>query len=172
MQKYFHIIAIVFLLNGCGHISCKETCSYNITLTKVNKSTVSQKGYDEKIERFQYLLGKSIEVMLDDINRQSFCCSKSKNFSLEISYQNDDIYSGIKRHKSVRKHTLFSEIKYTLKTFNGKEVLRGKIRSIDSFITPSYFYADVLSSEDSQLTTIENISKQLQHEITTYLQNL
>lgn len=172
MQKYFHIIAIVFFLNGCGHISCKETCSYNIALTKVNKSTVTQKGYNEKLERFQYLLGKSIEVVLDDINRQKFCCSKGKNFLLEISYQNDDIYGDIKRHKSVRKHSLFSEIKYRLKTFDGKEVLRGKIRSIDSFITPSNFYADILSSEDSQLAAIESISKQLKYEITTYLQNL
>ncbi len=172
MKKYFHIIVTVFLLSGCGHTHCNEQCNYNITLTSVNQSTTRQKGYDERIKRFQYLLKHSVEVMLDDINNQKFCCSKGQNFLLEISYQDDDTYDNIKQSKSIKKHSTFADIKYKLKTFDGKEVLRGKIRSIDSFITPSNFYADVISSEDSQLSKIENISKQLRYEITTYLQNL
>lgn len=172
MRKYLQIIPIITILNGCNHIPCDKTCNYNITLMDVKKSMIKQKGYDERIERFQYLLKNSIEFMLEDINRQKFCCSKGKNFLLEISYQNDNIYNDIKRHKSIKKHVHFSEIKYTLKTVNGKEVLRGKIRCIDSFITPSHFYADIISSEDSQLTTVENISQQLKHEVINYLQNL
>jgi len=166
------ILFTIFFLVGCGSIkNSEDNCHINISFVELKKSEMIRKGYEEHIDRFQYLLKNSIENMLDDLNRKNFSCKIDKNFILNVSYESEDIYSSIKQHKSLRKHSLFFYLQYSLNNIiDGKTLLTGKIRSIDSFVTPSNFYADILSSEDAQISGISNLTKQLELELMYYMQ--
>ncbi len=164
---------LIFFLVGCETINQSES-SYNINISLANlqKSDTVRRGYESNIERFQYLLQNSIDNMLSDLNTKNFRCQNDQNFILNISYQSDDIYDSIKQSKSLKKHSLFFYLQYSLKNMiDGETLITGKIRSIDSFIMPSNFYADTLSSEDAQISGISNLTKQLELELMYYLQH-
>jgi hypothetical protein len=168
-----HIIFLIFFLVGCETIKQSEnSCHIQISLANPKKSDKVRKGYEHNIERFQYLLQNSIENMLYDLNTKHFPCQNNQSFILNISYQNDDIYGSIKQSKSLKKHSLFFYLKYSLKNVvDDKILLNGNIRSIDSFITPSHFYSDILSSEDAQISSITNLTQRLKLELMYYLQH-
>lgn len=169
MNKYY-IIIIGFLLIGCSSSQRLEN-HVNITLQYIKKDLPESKGFHSKIDRFEYLLKNSIEDMLVNFQQMTFPLKSNKQFTLNILFQYSDPYHHIKQSKSVNKHSFDYNIRYELKLLNSNDILLcGNIKATDSFHTPSNFYADLLSSEDSQIAAISNIITQLQLELTYFLQ--
>jgi hypothetical protein len=160
------IFIILFLLTGC---SSYDHESINITLQNTKSDLQSITGYNEKIDRFEYLLRNSVDEMLSNIKVQK---NYNEAFILNLSFRHKNQYDSIKKSKIQSKHTFNYTIKYELISLKSKKsVLSGTINSVHSFFTPTYFFSDVISAEDSQISAIANITKQLELEIQYFLDN-
>lgn len=165
---HLYAFSIAFVLLGCSSLS-GDRCNLNFSLVEIKKNDLGKRNFDEKISRFQYLLKNSLDSKLSDINNRKFQCSKDRFFELRLTYKCDDLYDHLKEHKSLHKHSSLFSLHYDLHDLvSGKKVLSGKIKSIDSFITPSHFYSDVLSSDDSMIAAIDNLTKQLELELLSF----
>lgn len=138
-------------------------------LGKFYDTNLEKKGFNQKINSFQFLLKNAIEDMLYDLNHQDFGCRQDKELTLDVLFQSHDLYTNIKAKGRLQKKQISYSIYYILDD-SGKKY-HGKIKSIDTFIIPSYDYSYVICQEDSQIAGINNLVKQLEHELTDILDN-
>ena len=160
------IILILLLLAGCSY----NSSDINITLGKFHDIKLDSKGFNQKINSFQFLLQNAIEDMLYDLNHEGFTCKEQKNLILDISFKSHDLYSNMKTRANLEKQIVSYSIYYTLHYYDKK--YHGQIKSIDTFIIPSYDYSYIISQEDSQIAGINNLIKQLEHELLHILDNI
>ena len=153
------------MLIGCSH----NGGDVKVTLSKFHDAKLEKKGFNQKINSFQFLLKNAIEDMLHDLNHQDFGCRQNKDLTLDISFESHDLYTNIKSKGRLQKTEISYSINYTLNDYRSE--YKGKIKSIDTFIIPSYDYSYIISQEDSQIACINNLVKQLEHELTYILDN-
>ena len=161
MRKFSLIF--IFLLFGCSH----SGGDISVSLGKFYDIKLNEKGFNQKLNSFQFLLKNSIEDMLEDLNHQDFGCAK--DMTLDISFESPDLYHDIKQKSKLQKKTPSYKLNYTIS--DGENSYSGKIKSTDSFIIPSNTYGYVISKEDSEIAGINDITKQLEHELTGLIHN-
>jgi len=157
------ILLILLLLIGCSY----NIHNTNISFGKIYNINPEQHGFNQKLYSFQFLLRHGIDDMIDDLNYQDFGCPI--DLTLDISFKLHDTYNHIEKKKELEKKVCSYKLYYTIYGYN--KYYSGEIKAIDSFFIPSSDYAYILSKEDSELAGINNLIKQLDHEITAILHN-
>jgi hypothetical protein len=158
------IILILLLLTGCSHNGGDIT----VSLGTIYDTKSKRNGFNERLHSFQFLLKHAIDDMLNDLHQGEFGCIR--DFTLDISFTSPELYHHIQQRNTLQKKALSYKFHYTL--YNINESYSGKIETIDAFVIPSNAYADILSKEDSEIAGINNLVKQLEHELTGVLHNI
>lgn len=157
------IIFIFLLLIGCSY----NGGDVKISLGMFNDIKHKHKGFNQQLYDFQFLLKYAIDDMLNDLNHQDFGCIM--DFTLDVAFASPDLYMNIYEHNKLDKKTLSYKLNYTL--YNRDRKYSGSIKTIDTFIIPSNAYSYIISQEDDQIAGINNLVKQLEHELTVILHN-
>lgn len=161
-MRKFSLIFILFII-GCSHSGGDVV----VSLVEFHDIKLEKKGFNQKLNSFQFFLKNSIEDMLEDLNHQEFGCAR--DMTLDISFESPDLYHDIKQKSKLQKKTISYKLHYTIS--DGKNSYSGKIKSTDSFIIPSNAYGYVISEEESEIAGVNNLTKQLEHELIGLIHN-
>lgn len=159
-------ITLILLLVGCSH----NSQGVDISLGRIKSESAYERGYNKKLDSFQYLFRHEAEEMLNDLKITNTNCKTNFILDLELGYKN--LYGHVKQSNSLNKKSNFYKLNYQLRNImQPEQEFSGEITSIDSFVVPSSAYAYTVSTEDSQTAVVSNLVKQLESEIVYLLHN-